>query len=112
MQPIIFTSDHADLLGSHAGMHQKWYTAYEEAIRVPLIVTNQRLFRGPGTLDRLTSHVDLLPTMLGIAGLDPASIQEKLAVDQSDVRPLVGRDLSAIASGMKAPDRQTMGFIL
>jgi choline-sulfatase len=45
---IIFTSDHGDLLGSHAGMHQKWYTAYEEAIRVPLIVTNQRLFRGPG----------------------------------------------------------------
>ena len=30
---VIFTSDHGDLLGSHAGMHQKWYTAYEEAIR-------------------------------------------------------------------------------
>jgi hypothetical protein len=32
---VIFTPDHGDLLGSHADMHQKWYTAYHEAIRVP-----------------------------------------------------------------------------
>ena len=34
---VIFTSDHGDLLGSHADMHQKWSTAHEEAMHVPMI---------------------------------------------------------------------------
>jgi choline-sulfatase len=32
---VLFTSDHGDLLGAHGDMHQKWYTAYEEAIHMP-----------------------------------------------------------------------------
>jgi len=43
-------------------MHQKWYTAYEEAIRVPLIVYSPKLFPQPREIDTLTSHIDLLPT--------------------------------------------------
>ena len=39
---VVFTSDHGDLLGAHGGLMQKWYNAYDEAIRVPLVV------RGPG----------------------------------------------------------------
>jgi len=40
---IIYTSDHGDLLGSHGGLFQKWYQAYEEAIHVPFIVHNPQL---------------------------------------------------------------------
>ena len=32
---VVFTSDHGDMLGAHGGMQQKWYNAYDEAIRVP-----------------------------------------------------------------------------
>ena len=39
---IVFTSDHGDLVGAHGGLMQKWYNAYDEAIRVPLLV------KGPG----------------------------------------------------------------
>ena len=39
---VVFTSDHGDLVGAHGGLMQKWYNAYDEAIRVPLLV------RGPG----------------------------------------------------------------
>jgi len=35
---VVFTSDHGDLLGSHGGMMQKWYNAYDETIRVPFVV--------------------------------------------------------------------------
>ena len=68
---VIFTSDHGEMLGAHGGMHQKWHQAYEESTHVPFIVHNPTLFSGRQTLDAMTSHADLLPTMLGLAGLSP-----------------------------------------
>jgi choline-sulfatase len=100
---VIFTSDHGDLLGSHHGMHQKWYTAYEEAIRVPLIIWNKELFPSPRSIETLTSHVDLLPTLLGLAGISPEPIRQTLAQDHSDALLLVGRDLSPLLLGQVNP---------
>ena len=96
---VIFTSDHGDLLGSHFGMHQKWYTAYDEAIRVPLIIYNKKLFPKPRSVDALTSHIDLLPTLLGLAGIDPEPLRQELAQDHSDALPLVGRNLAPLVLG-------------
>lgn len=96
---VIFTSDHGDLLGSHGFMHQKWYTAYDEAIRVPLIIWNPHLFPTPRTINNLTSHVDLLPTLLGLAGYSSDSLLPTVAQDHSDALPLVGRDLSPFLRG-------------
>jgi choline-sulfatase len=96
---VIFTSDHGDLLNAHGGMHQKWYQAYEESIHVPLIISNPKMFPKPRTISALTSHVDVLPTMLGLAGANQAALRPIVAVDHSDVLPLVGRDLSAVVTG-------------
>ncbi len=104
---VIFTSDHGDLLGAHGDMHQKWYQAYEEALHVPLIISNPRLFPQAQSTDALTSHVDLLPTMLGLAGLDADDVEElrgQLAQNHSDAQPLVGRDLSPLVLGQTDPD--------
>jgi len=100
---VIFTSDHGDLLGSHSQMHQKWYTAYDEAIRVPLIVWNKALFPKPSSVENVTSHVDLLPTLLGLAGIVPESVRQTLAADHSEALPLVGRDLSPLVLGTVNP---------
>jgi len=100
---VIFLSDHGDLLGSHHGMHQKWYTAYEEAIRVPLIIWNKQLFPKPVQINNLTSHVDLLPTLLGLADIPQEDAREILARNHSDARPLVGRDLSPLLLGRLNP---------
>ncbi|MCC3374511.1 sulfatase-like hydrolase/transferase [Cohnella sp. REN36] len=91
---VIFTSDHGDLLGSHGNLHQKWYCAYEEFLHVPLLIHNRLLFPAPIEVQRLTSHVDLLPTMLGLANLDMAELLRNLQDRFSEARPLVGRDLS------------------
>jgi len=104
---VIFTSDHGDLLGAHGGMHQKWHQAYEEATHAPFIVHNPTLFAGRQTLDALTSHADLLPTMLGLAGLDPSRIRHKLAKSHTEVHPLVGRDLSGVILGETSPSHVT-----
>jgi arylsulfatase A-like enzyme len=93
---VIFTSDHGDLLGAHGGMHQKWHNAYEETLRVPLIFSNPRLFPGPQVSTQLTSHVDLLPTVLSLAGVDQAAVLQQLRSSHATVVPPVGRDLSAL----------------
>jgi choline-sulfatase len=95
---VVFTSDHGDLLGSHGGMHQKWYMAYDEATRVPLIFSNPRLPQGT-TVDTLTSHVDVLPTLLGLANLDAASLLASLTTDHTEARELVGRNLAGLVTG-------------
>ncbi|MBD1584969.1 sulfatase-like hydrolase/transferase [Pseudoalteromonas sp. S16_S37] len=61
---VVFTSDHGELLGSHGGLHQKWYTAYQEVLNVPFIISNPNVFKKPNhQLDVTTSHVDLLPNL-------------------------------------------------
>jgi arylsulfatase A-like enzyme len=100
---VIFTSDHGELLGSHGGLFQKWHNAYDETIRVPFIVHNPLLFPSPRSEDMPTSHVDVLPTMLGLCGADPAALRAVLAVDHTDARPFVGRDLSALITDSGTP---------
>ena len=100
---VLFLSDHGDLLGSHGGMFQKWYTAYEEAIHVPFIVHSPTLFDSAVELDIITSHADILPTMLGLAGLDAEVIRKELSRTHDEAQPLVGRDLSGVILGEVAP---------
>jgi len=63
---ILATSDHGDLLGQHA-MYQKM-EMYEPAIRIPLLI------RAPGceprTWDAPVSHLDVMPTLLDLLGID------------------------------------------
>jgi arylsulfatase A-like enzyme len=67
---VIFSSDHGDMQGAHGGMHEKWHVAYEEALHVPFIVSSPLLPGGERELELPTNHADLLPTMLGLAGID------------------------------------------
>ncbi len=96
---IIFTSDHGSLLGAHGGLFQKWHNAYEEALHVPLIIHSPRLFSVPKENSTLTSHVDIVPTLLGLAGINIDDIQEELRKTHSEVHPFVGRNLAPSITG-------------
>ena len=39
---VVFTSDHGDLVGAHGGLQQKWFNAYDEAVRVPMVIAGPR----------------------------------------------------------------------
>ncbi|NJM33397.1 MAG: sulfatase-like hydrolase/transferase [Rhodomicrobium sp.] len=95
---IIFTSDHGDLLGAHGGLFQKWYMAYEEALRVPLTIVLPGS-KTASTASILTSHIDLAPTILGLAGIDMMKANAEIASGFTDALPLVGRDLSPVLRG-------------
>lgn len=101
---VVFTADHGEQLGAHGGLYQKWYTMYEESIHVPLIIHNPRLFPKSESTDTLTSHVDILPTLLGLAGIDEQDIQAKLSKEHTEVYPLVGRNLKPLVHGHKRFD--------
>ncbi|HEX2183007.1 MAG TPA: sulfatase [Rubrobacteraceae bacterium] len=82
---LIFTSDNGFHLGQHRLTSGKW-TAYEEDIRVPLIV------RGPGvpegrSLDHLVLNNDLAPTFAELAGAETPEF-----VDGRSLAPLLGDD--------------------
>jgi arylsulfatase A-like enzyme len=101
---IVFTSDHGDLLGAHGGLQQKWYNAFDEAIRVPLVVRGPGVVPRPGGIEIPTSHVDLVPTLLGLAGIDVEQAAAGVAASHDEAQPLPGRDLSAVLTGQTAPE--------
>jgi arylsulfatase A-like enzyme len=96
---VVFTSDHGEMLGAHGGMHQKWYQAYEETIHVPLIISGKPVTDSARSVDGLTSHADLLPTLLGLAGIDAEEAAREVAKSHGETRRLVGRDLSSVVKG-------------
>jgi arylsulfatase A-like enzyme len=96
---VVFTSDHGDLVGAHGGLMQKWYNAYDEAIRVPLLVRGPGIAATPEGVLTPTSHVDLLPTLLGLAGIDVERAAAVVAVEHDETQTLPGRDLSPLLRG-------------
>lgn len=101
---IIFTSDHGEMLGAHGGAHQKWHNAYQETIHVPFIISHATMFKESKQANMLTSHVDLIPTLLGLAGINQKAAQKELKKTHSQAQPLVGRDLTKVVTGKTNPD--------
>ncbi|HSY48792.1 MAG TPA: sulfatase-like hydrolase/transferase [Thermoanaerobaculia bacterium] len=63
---IIFRfADHGEMGLSH-GLQEKMYTAYEEAINVPLIISNPKLFPSPMVTNELASGIDIAPTVAAL----------------------------------------------
>lgn len=115
---VVFTSDHGDYVGAH-GLFQKWYTAYQEAIHVPLIIRlpafksgrcekKERFPRAGTKVKDLTSHLDLLPTLLGLGEVNVKKVQKELSETHNEVHPLVGRDLTPLLFGKKLPDEPVL----
>jgi choline-sulfatase len=88
---VIVTSDHGEMLGERGA----WYkmSFYEGAARVPLIVRAPARFP-PGRVPAAVSTMDLLPTLVALAGAGGTS---------GVVGPLDGRSLLPHLSG--TPDR-------
>ncbi len=83
---VVLTADHGDLDGAH-NLHAKGGTAYREQNNVPLIIVHPDI---PGGREcrAVTSHVDLVPTLVAMTGAAP---EKKAAISKS----LPGNDLSA-----------------
>lgn len=67
---VIFMSDHGEMLGDH-GIYLKGPYFYEEAIRVPLIISSPEIILPGRRYKGLLELVDLAPTLLNATGLEP-----------------------------------------
>ena len=69
---IVFVSDHGDMMGDH-DMYRK-SVGYEGSARVPLVMHVPPRWRegwgGPGEVGAIAELRDLMPTVLGLAGVD------------------------------------------
>jgi arylsulfatase A-like enzyme len=107
---VIFLADHGEYGAAHGMMIEKWHAAYQEALHVPVVVqfpgvaenvhptTAGIIAPEPRQLDALTSHIDILPTVPGLAGVDAEqrrTISAQLAQSRP-VPPLPGVDLSEV----------------
>lgn len=73
---IVFMGDNGMFLGEH-GLAGKWYP-YEESVRVPLIIYDPREGSLKGRKDQIALNVDIAPTILGFAGIDPPESMQGL----------------------------------
>ena len=85
---IIFTSDHGDMTGAHGGLIDKGLP-YEEAMRVPLVFNHPSL--GAGSRENLALNMDILPTALGLLGVDHSPRQARDLSGEIHDRAATGR---------------------
>lgn len=87
---FVFTSDHGDMLYSHG--QTKKQKPWEESVRVPFLIRYPaELGRAGKTIDMPINTPDIMPTLLGLSGLDvPKSVE--------------GRDFSGVIRGTQPPD--------
>jgi arylsulfatase A-like enzyme len=64
---VIRVSDHGEMGLSHGGLRQKLFNAYEETIRVPMVISNPDYFPRPVQTDALASLIDIMPTLATLA---------------------------------------------
>ena len=84
---IVFTSDHGELCGAHQ-LHGKGSSVYKEQIHVPMIIRHPA-YPGNVRCNSITSHLDLVPTLVGLTGCDKSARDKVLAGRK-------GRDMSRL----------------
>ncbi len=97
---FVFTADHGEMGGAH-GLRGKGGFAYEESLHVPFHVVHPDVKGGQETR-ALTSHIDVAPTLLAMAGLDRARMGEAAG------RDLPGRDIGAALGNVRASGLHTV----
>ena len=71
---LVFTSDHGDMHGSQGQWRKQ--SPWDESILVPLIMRYPGVLKGGRTTDLPINTPDLMPTILGLAGLrTPANVE-------------------------------------
>ncbi|WP_077003069.1 sulfatase-like hydrolase/transferase [Variovorax sp. KK3] len=88
---VIYTSDHGDNLGARGVWGKS--TLYEESVKVPMLMAGPGI--APSVCDTPVDLLDLFPTILEGAGIDPAPEMAQ--------RP--GRSLRTIATAAPEPER-------
>jgi N-acetylglucosamine-6-sulfatase len=90
---VIYMGDNGFAFGEHGLIDKR--TAYEESMRVPMLMHCPELFGGGRTVEQVVANLDVAPTVLAAAGLKaPAE--------------MVGGSLLPLARGERVPWREAL----
>lgn len=93
---IVYTADHGEAAGAH-GLRGKGPFAYEETFHVPMYVVHPDV-RGGQRCGALTSHIDIAPSLLALAGADRTQAAGFAG------RELPGKDFAALLNDPRSAD--------
>jgi arylsulfatase A-like enzyme len=65
---VILMGDNGFLFGEHGLIDKR--NAYEESMRVPLLLTAPGLYEGGQAVDAMVANIDIAPTLLALAGVE------------------------------------------
>ena len=89
---VIYTSDHGDYMGAH-GLLYKGRTPWDEAMRIPLLISCPGRARGGVVSDELVSLIDIMPTILELTNREaPGALDGKSLVPLLLGEETVSRD--------------------
>ena len=88
---IIVTADHGESMTDHQ-IYWDHPSTYEDQIHVPLIMSGPGGLDSGKTIDALVQHVDLAPTILELAGVDPVPEPMAGQLEGKSLLPLVRGD--------------------
>jgi N-acetylglucosamine-6-sulfatase len=76
---IVFASDHGYWYGEH-GLNDERRLAYEEGIRIPLLIRYPEKIRAGFAPEEMVLSIDVAPTLLELAGLKPGEKMEGVSL--------------------------------
>jgi arylsulfatase len=91
---LIFAADHGESMIEHEQWFTHGYQVYEEIIRTPLMIRGPGV--EPGRRDALVSGIDLVPTILRFAGVQPDAALDGVALQR---RAAIPKDRIVFAEG-------------
>lgn len=91
---VMFTSDGGHLWGEHGLIDKR--CAYEESIRIPMLVYAPYLNSGGATCDVVVANIDVAPTLLELAGVLPPESMDGISFFDRLTNPAKISDLAEL----------------
>lgn len=118
---VVFASDHGEFGAAHGMQIEKWHGAYQEVVHVPLLISSPTYNTerdAPKAIAAQTSHIDILPTLMALAGAHAPRIEHarRHLSSTHPAAPLPGANLvpliSAGGGSVIGPDGQPRKGVL
>ncbi len=90
---VIYMGDNGFAFGEHGLIDKR--TAYEESMRVPMLMQCPELFKAGTTVEQVVANIDIAPTLLEAAGLQAP-------------KHLAGKSFISLAQGKATPWRDSL----
>jgi arylsulfatase A-like enzyme len=99
---VVQTADHGELVGSHGGLRGKGPFPFEEQTHVPFVIVHPE-HAGGGRCGAVTSHIDLVPTLVGLTGRpEETRAAATKGMPGYDLSPLLAKGESAETNSIRA----------